>query len=112
MTGVNFAGLLYAHSTRTLQGLHALFTCGITCTLHLEFTVDLTAESFLQAFHHFASRRGLSSKMISDNAKTFMASARDSVCSQGTTILTRKEGELRIHCRESSLVGGVLGAPS
>ena len=80
-TGVDFAGPLYAYLVKTSQDLEkvyvCLFTCGVTRAIHLELTVDLTSESFLQAFRRFASRRGLPCKMLSDNAKTFTASARE-----------------------------------
>ena len=46
-----------------------LFTCGVTCVVHLEL-VDLTGGSFLQLLCCFASRGGLPNKMISDNANT------------------------------------------
>ena len=45
--------------------------------MHLELTEALSAESFLQAFRRFVSRRGLPSVMISDNAKTFKSAAND-----------------------------------
>ena len=77
VTGVDFAGPLYVNTSQDQDKVYiCLFTCGVTRAVHLELTVDLTANSFLQAFHRFASRRGLPTKMISDNAKTFTASAR------------------------------------
>ena len=78
VTGVDFAGLLYANTSQGQDKVYiCLFTCGVTRAVHLELTVDLTANSFLHAFRRFASRRGLPTKMISDNAKTFTASARE-----------------------------------
>ena len=81
VTGIDFAGPLYASNPSSPKESNkvyiCLFTCGVNHAIHLESTVDLTAESFLQAFRRFASRRGLPSKMISDNAKTFTASARE-----------------------------------
>lgn len=52
-----------------------LFTCASTRALHLEVVKDLSASTFLLAFRQFCGRRGLPSTMISDNAKTFKASA-------------------------------------
>ncbi|XP_065893454.1 uncharacterized protein [Dysidea avara] len=52
-----------------------LFTCASTRALHLEVVQDLSAPTFLQAFRRFCGRRGLPSTMMSDNAKTFKASA-------------------------------------
>ena len=78
VTGVDFAGPLYANTSQDQDKVYiCLFTCGVTHAVHLKLTVDLTANSFLQAFRRFASRRGLPTKMISDNAKTFTASARE-----------------------------------
>ena len=78
VTGVDFAGPLYANTSQDQDKVYiCLFSCGVTRAVHLELTVDLTANSFLQAFRRFASRQGLPTKMISDNAKTFTASARE-----------------------------------
>ena len=78
VTGVNFAGPMYTTNSEVQDEVYiCLFTCGVTRAVHLELTVDLTANSFLQAFRQFTSRRGLPTNMISDNAKTFTASARE-----------------------------------
>ena len=76
------AWTLLVHSTsRTSQGKNAskcyccLFTCASTRALHLELTRDLSASSFLEAFRRFTARRGLPSKLQSDNAKTFKGSS-------------------------------------
>ena len=52
-----------------------LFTCAVTRALHLELTPDLTTDHFLMAFQRFIARRGTPSKIVSDNAKTFVAAA-------------------------------------
>ena len=78
VTGVDFAGPLYANTSQDQYKVYiCLFTFGVTCAVHLELTVDLTANSFLQAFCRFASQQGLPTKMISDNANIFTASARE-----------------------------------
>ena len=81
MTGVDFTGPLYAHNESIQQEPYkvyvCLFICGVTRAIHLELTINLTAESFLQTFCCFASRIGLPGKIISDYAKTFTASARE-----------------------------------
>ena len=78
VTGVDFAGPMYTTTSEVQDKVYICqFTCGVICAVHLELTVDLTANSFLQKFRRFASRRGLPTKMISDNAKTFTASARE-----------------------------------
>ena len=38
---------------------------------------SLTEDCFLQAFHHFASRKSLPEKMISDNASTYLSAAEE-----------------------------------
>ena len=78
MTGVDFAGPLYVQSPRESCKVYiCLFTCGSTRAIHLELTEDLTATSFLLAFRRFTSRRGLPSKMMLDNAKTFKAASKE-----------------------------------
>ena len=78
MTGVDFAGPLYVKSSKgPLKTYVCLFTCGSTRAIHLELSNDLTVTSFLLAFRRFTSRRGLPSKMMSDNAKTFKAAAKE-----------------------------------
>ncbi|GFX36549.1 integrase catalytic domain-containing protein [Trichonephila clavipes] len=51
-----------------------LFTCAVTRAFHLELVNNLTTETFLLALRHFISRRGLCSKILTDNAKTFKKS--------------------------------------
>ncbi|GFW35747.1 integrase catalytic domain-containing protein [Trichonephila clavipes] len=51
-----------------------LFTCAVTRALHLELVNNLTTETFLLALRRFISRRGLCSKILTDNAKTFKKS--------------------------------------
>ena len=52
-----------------------LFTCGVTRAIHLELVPDLSAETFKQTLKKFTARRGTPSLMVSDNAKTFEATA-------------------------------------
>ena len=54
-----------------------LFTCGVTRAVHLEIVEDLSVETFLQALRRFAARRSLPRILISDNASTFQAAAKD-----------------------------------
>ena len=54
-----------------------LFTCTTTRAIYLEILQDLTAESFLLAFHKFAGRRSLKRIMISDNGSTYLSAAED-----------------------------------
>ena len=78
MTGMDFAGPLYVQSPRESCKVYiCLCTCGSTLVIHLELSEDLTTTSFLLAFRQSTSRRGLSSKMMSDNAKTFKAASKE-----------------------------------
>ena len=54
-----------------------LFTCASTRAVHLELIPILNVDSFLLAFHRFASRRGLPSTLLSDNAKTFKSACKE-----------------------------------
>ena len=78
-TGVDYAGPLYiAEKNGTMGKAYiCLFTCASTRALHLVLTHDLGVDSFLLALRRFASRRGLPATLMSDNAKTFRASAKE-----------------------------------
>ncbi|XP_015767737.1 PREDICTED: uncharacterized protein LOC107346459 [Acropora digitifera] len=76
--GIDFAGPLFV-KTKTgemVKSYLALFTCCVTRALHLDLVADLTATTFLRWLRRFAARRGTPSLIISDNAKTFKASAK------------------------------------
>ncbi|XP_062550918.1 uncharacterized protein LOC134215823 [Armigeres subalbatus] len=76
-TGVDFAGpflfksLTQARKPMYTKGYICVFVCMSTRALHLEPVSNLTSEAFLAAQQRFVSRRGLPSKMISDNATNF-----------------------------------------
>ena len=74
--GVDFTGALYVRERETERKICiCLFTCATTRAVHLEVILDMTVESFMLAFRKFASRRSLPSRMISDNASTYLAAA-------------------------------------
>ena len=52
-----------------------LFTCLTSRAVHLDTVLDMTAETFIRALKRFSARRGLPKKIISDNGKTFKATA-------------------------------------
>jgi len=54
-----------------------LFTCAVVRVVHLELAEDQTTNAFLRAFRQFISRRGVPECIISDNAKTFKAGAKE-----------------------------------
>ena len=85
-TGLDFAGPLYvrsegekvsSQSKETNKVFVCLFTCASTRAVHLELTQGLSVQSFLMVFRRFASRRGLPSMLISDNAKTFRSASKE-----------------------------------
>ena len=76
---VNFAGPLYTCN----QGVSSsnkvwicLFTCCVTRAIHLELVLDLSTVTFIRWLKRFSARRGLPQKILSDNAKTFKATAK------------------------------------
>ena len=75
--GVDFAGPLYVLRRKSMKKVYiTLFTCGVTRAIHLELVPDLSAETFKQTLKKFTARRGTPSLMVSDNAKTFEATAK------------------------------------
>ena len=77
-TAVDFAGPLYVKNSEHINKTYVcLFTCATTRAIHLELTTSLGAPQFLQAFRRFVGRRGLPARMLSDNAKTFKAAAKE-----------------------------------
>ena len=83
-TGMDFAGPLYLTTEgeddkeRKLQKAYiCLYTCASTRALHLELVPNLSVATFLQSFRRFTARRGLPTKLLSDNAKTFKAAAKE-----------------------------------
>lgn len=76
-TGLDFAGPLFVRDGETTEKSYiGLYTCASTRAIHLELLKNLTTDAFLQSFRRFTSRRGLPKKLISDNAKTFKAAAK------------------------------------
>ena len=98
-TGLDFAGPLYVRSEKengsaqcqeTNKVFVCLFTCASTRAVHLELTQGLSVQSFLMAFRRFASRRGLPSMLISDNAKTFRSASKEiQALSRSQDVLSR-----------------------
>ena len=83
-TGMDFAGPLYVKidnedgNERILEKAYVcLYTCASTRALHLELVPKLSVSAFLQSFRRFTARRGLPTKLLSDNAKTFKSAAKE-----------------------------------
>ena len=76
-TGVDFAGPFYCKDGKKLKKAYlTLFTCATTRAVHLELVNDMTASTFRKSLKGLVTRRGAPSLIISDNAKTFKATAR------------------------------------
>ena len=77
-TGVDFAGPLHVkNATNGTDKVYiALFSCCVTRALHLDLVKDLSATEFLRCLRRFSARRGTPALIVSDNAKTFKATAR------------------------------------
>ena len=73
ITGVDFAGPLYASDKPGHKLYICLYTCAVTRAVHLELTESLTTQAFVLSFRRFAARRNLPIVVYSDNAKTFKA---------------------------------------
>ena len=75
--GVDFAGPLMVENKGEMKCYVCLFTCASTRAVHLELVESLDIESFIRAFRRFTSRRGLPNSILSDNAKTYKAAAKE-----------------------------------
>ncbi|GFV71858.1 integrase catalytic domain-containing protein [Trichonephila clavipes] len=69
---IDFGGPL--HTKDENKHYIVLFTWAVTRALHLELVNNLTTETFRLALRRFINRRGLCSKILTDNAKTFKRS--------------------------------------
>ena len=72
--GVDFAGpLTYVEEAEATphKAYLALFTCAVTRALHIEVTLDLSTETFLNAFRRMQARRGEVTMVFSDNGGAF-----------------------------------------
>ena len=79
ITGVDFTGALKVRNKngKDSKAYICLFTCASTRAVHLEIVTDLTEEQFILAFRRFSSRKSLPKIMLSDNATTYVASAKE-----------------------------------
>ena len=73
IVGLDFAGPLYCSDFPNSKFYVLLFTCSVIRAVHLEITDSLSLPDCILAVRRFIARRGLPSKIYSDNAKTFKA---------------------------------------
>ena len=74
-TSVDFAGPFYTKQTgrRAKEKRYlCLFTCLEVRAVHLELAYSLNTDSFINALSRFVSRRGLPTKLYSDNGRNFI----------------------------------------
>ena len=77
--GVDFAGPLYVKCSGTSEmskAYIALFSCCVTRAVHLELVEELSAPVFRLCLRRFTARRGVPTLIVSDNATTFVATAK------------------------------------
>lgn len=80
-SGIDYAGpieILVRRSRGRRQvskGYICLFVCLSTKAIHLELVSDMTAASFISAFHRFGSRRGYPTDIYSDNGTNFVGAS-------------------------------------
>jgi len=77
ITGVDYGGPFFIKDRRGLgckisKCYVSLFICFITKAVHLELVSDLSANAFILTLRRFASRRGMPSKIYSDNGTNFV----------------------------------------
>ena len=76
--GVDFAGPLEYKVSKKIKAKSyvALYTCATTRAVHLDLLTDMTAEEFKRSLTEFIAKRGNPIKMVSDNGKTFVTTAK------------------------------------
>ncbi|XP_029171202.1 uncharacterized protein LOC114940633 [Nylanderia fulva] len=75
-TGVDYTGPFLVtpfvgRGQKTRKNYIALFICLVTKAIHVELVEDYSSAGFLASFRRFVSRRGLPSKLYSDNGTNF-----------------------------------------
>lgn len=83
ISGIDYAGPMLIRESRRRGRVHtsktyiALFICFNTKTIHLELVTDLTTEAFMAALRRFTGRRGICSRLYSDNSTNFVGAAKE-----------------------------------
>lgn len=77
IVGTDFAGPFLlkdkkGRGAKITKCYFCLFICFVTKACHLELVSDLSTDAFILALRRFASRRGMPSKIYSDNAKNYV----------------------------------------
>ncbi|GFQ93465.1 integrase catalytic domain-containing protein [Trichonephila clavata] len=78
IVGIDFTGaILVTDNQETHKSYVSLFTCAVTCAIHLELVSDMPTKCFLLALQRFLARRGNCKVIYSDNARTLKAAEKE-----------------------------------
>ena len=72
VTGLDFAGPLYACDLPGKKFYFLLFTCAVVRAVHVELVDSMSVDDCVMAIRRFCARRGMVNTFYSDNAKTFI----------------------------------------
>lgn len=78
-TGIDFAGHFFVSEGKKKPSTKvwiSLYTCCVTRAVHLDVVPNLTPEAFVRSLRRFSARRGLPSRIVSDNGTTFQAASK------------------------------------
>ena len=106
---VDFADPLYVKITTPASNEKVcicIYTCCIIRAIHLEVVPNLSAQSFLRYFKHFAARRGLPKRMVSDKGKTFKSAVKTV-----RSIMTNEKVTNKLSGRKAEWVFNIERAP-
>nr|XP_015917539.1 uncharacterized protein LOC107447196 [Parasteatoda tepidariorum] len=78
----DFCGPFFIKYKHQRKGIHhkiyvCIFVCLVTKAIHLGLVTDLTSNAFIASLKRFVARRGLCSKLFSDNATNFTAANKE-----------------------------------
>lgn len=78
-TGIDLLGPLHVSEGKKKPSYKVwicLYTCCVTRAIHLDVVPNMTPEAFVRSMRRFTARRGLPTKIISDNGTTFQAASK------------------------------------
>ncbi len=77
-TGIDYLGPLFVRTRDKSKKIWiCLYTCCVMRAVHLDIVPDLTTEGFIRGFWRFTTRRGVPSRIVTDNTGTFKAASRE-----------------------------------
>lgn len=106
--GIDFAGPFNVKDGKlrnrsVVKGYMCLFICFVTKAVHIELVGDLSTASFLDALKRFVSRRGLCSKIYSDNGTNFIGANNDLKRISQTLSGFGLTNEVQTYCKSQSI---------